>query len=152
MFHAPLIAATPGLALATIVTADPRRAEQARREHPQAKVEPRADAVWELAAEHDLVVVAAVNEAHAELTSRAIEAGLAVVVDKPLAPTSAEARSLVELAESRGVMLAVFHNRRWDSDQLTLRRLLAEGALGQVHRYESRFERWRPHPRPGRVA
>ena len=68
---------------------------------------------------------------HAELAARAIDAGLAVVVDKPLAPTSAEARALVERAERRGVPLTVFHNRRWDSDQLTLRRLIDEGALGR---------------------
>jgi scyllo-inositol 2-dehydrogenase (NADP+) len=111
-------------------------------------VEPSAEAIWERAGEHELVVIASPNDSHAELATRAIEAGLAVVVDKPLAPTSAAARQLVELAERRGVALTVFHNRRWDSDQLTLRRLLGEGRLGEVHRYESRFERWRPAPRP----
>ncbi|HEY8001643.1 MAG: Gfo/Idh/MocA family oxidoreductase [Vicinamibacteria bacterium] len=149
VFHAPLIAATPGLTLTTIVTADPKRAARARNEHPGARVEPDADAVWDRAAEHDLAVVATANQAHAELASRAIDAGLAVVVDKPLAPTAAEARALVEQAARRGTVLTVFHNRRWDSDQLTLRRLLAEDRLGGVHRYESRFERWRPQPRPG---
>jgi scyllo-inositol 2-dehydrogenase (NADP+) len=78
------------------------------------------------------------------LARRALDAGLPVVVDKPLAPTAAEARSLVEHAEKLGVLLTVFMNRRWDSDQLTLRRLLEEGKLGDVLRYESRFERWRP--------
>jgi predicted dehydrogenase len=77
----------------------------------------------------------------------AIEAELAVVVDKPLAPTAAAARVMVELAEGREVPLTVFHNRRWDSDQLTLRRLIGSGRLGEVRRYESRFERWRPQPR-----
>ena len=148
-FHAPLIAATAGLAVTTVVTTDPERAARARREHPEVVIEPHADAVWERAAEHELAVIATANEAHVELASRAIDAGLAVVVDKPLAPTSAEARALVERAESQGVVLTVFHNRRWDSDQLTLERLLKEGALGEVHRYESRFERWRPQRRPG---
>ena len=148
-FHAPLIAATPGLALTTVVTTDAERAARARSEHPGVVIEPHADAVWERAAEHELAVIATANAAHVELASRAIDAGLAVVVDKPLAPTSAEARAVVERAESRGVVLTVFHNRRWDSDQLTLERLLKEGALGQVHRYESRFERWRPQLRPG---
>jgi predicted dehydrogenase len=67
-----------------------------------------------------------------------------VVVDKPLAPSAAEARALVEQAERLGVLLTVFMNRRWDSDQLTLRRLLDDRKLGEVLRYESRFERWRP--------
>jgi len=149
VFHAPLIAATPGLVLATVVTADAQRAERARSEHPGVRVELAADAVWERAADHELVVVATANEAHAELACAAIDAGLATVVDKPLAPTAAEARRVVERAATGGVPLTVFQNRRWDSDQLTLRRLLAEGALGDVHRYESRFERWRPRPRPG---
>ncbi len=43
----------------------------------------------------------------------------------------------------------MFLNRRWDSDQLTLRRLIEEGALGEVLRFESRFERWRPRGRSG---
>ncbi len=147
VFHAPLIAATPGLKLATVVTANRRRADQAQGEYPGARIEARAEAVWERAGEHDLVVVAAPNDVHVELASRAIDAGLVVVVDKPLAPTSEAARELIERAERRGVALTVFHNRRWDSDQLTLRRLIADGALGDVYRYESRFERWRPEPR-----
>jgi scyllo-inositol 2-dehydrogenase (NADP+) len=61
--------------------------------------------------------------------------------------SSAAARELVDRADEAGVPLSVFHNRRWDSDQLTLRRLLAEGVLGRVQRYESRFERWRPEVR-----
>jgi scyllo-inositol 2-dehydrogenase (NADP+) len=149
VFHAPLIAATPGLRLATIVTADPERSERAAREHPDAAVAASADAIWNRAAEHDLVVVATANAVHVELAERALDAGLAVVVDKPLAATAAEARALVERADAAGMMLTVFHNRRWDSDQLTLRRLLAEGRLGDVYRYESRFERWRPEAKPG---
>ena len=100
--------------------------------------------VFERAAEHDFVVVAVPNDVHVDLASRALDAGLPVVVDKPLAPTAAEARSLVERAEGLGVLITAFMNRRWDSDQLTLRRLLDEGKLGEVLRYESRLERWRP--------
>jgi predicted dehydrogenase len=70
-------------------------------------------------------------------------------VDKPLAATAAEARSLCGLAESRGALLTVFQNRRWDGDFLTARRLVEEGALGRVHRFESRFERFRPKPKAG---
>ena len=149
VFHAPLVTATPGLELATIVTSNPERAERAAAEYPGARVEADRDAVWERAGEHDLVVVASPNDSHAPLAARAIDAGLAVVVDKPLAPTSTAARELVERASARGVVLSAFHNRRWDSDQLTLRRLVAEGSIGDVYRYESRFERWRPEPRPG---
>lgn len=147
VFHAPLIASTPGIGLSAIVTSDPERAARARREHPGAVVEESADAVLGHPEDHDVVVVATRNDSHVALANAAIDAGLPVVVDKPLAPTAAEARELVEHAESRGAGLTVFHNRRWDSDQLTLRRLIAEGRLGEVHRYESRFERWRPELR-----
>jgi scyllo-inositol 2-dehydrogenase (NADP+) len=148
-FHAPLIAATDGLSVATIVTRDRRRREQALRDNPGVGVVASVDELWERAGEHDLAVIAAANDAHASLASRAADAGLPAVVDKPLAPTAAEARAVVEHAEARGVLLTVFHNRRWDSDYLTLRRLLANGKLGAIARLESRFERWRPQPRPG---
>jgi scyllo-inositol 2-dehydrogenase (NADP+) len=148
VFHAPLIGAAPGLRLATVVTSNPERAERARREHPEVEVCPTPDQLWERAGEHELVVVATPNHTHLPLARQALELRLPVVVDKPLATNSEDAAELVAEAERRGLALTVFHNRRWDSDQLTLRRLLTEGALGQVHRYESRFERWRPEVRP----
>jgi predicted dehydrogenase len=148
-FHAPLIAATPGLGLAAVVTSNAERARQARAEHPGVEVADSAERLWERADELDLVVVASPNRSHVPLALAALEAGLAVVVDKPLAATAADARRLVDEARSRGLLLTVFQNRRWDGDFLTLRRLLAEGALGGVHRFESRFERWRPTPKPG---
>jgi predicted dehydrogenase len=148
-FHAPLIATTPGLRLAAIVTSDPGRIEQARARHPAARIVPNADALWERADELDLMVVASPNRTHGPLALAALAAGLPVVVDKPLAPTAAEGQAVVDEARRRGLMLSVFQNRRWDGDFLTLRRLLAEGALGRVHRFESRFERWRPVPKTG---
>lgn len=89
------------------------------------------------------------NDAHAPLAAEAIDRGLPVVVDKPLAVTAAEAEALVSHAEQAAMLLTVFQNRRWDSDQLTLTRLVAEDRLGTVMRYESRFERWRPSPDAG---
>jgi predicted dehydrogenase len=74
----------------------------------------------------------------------AAEAGLHVVVDKPLAASAADGQRLADAVDARGLVAGVFHNRRWDGDFLTLRRLLSEGALGELVRFESRFERWRP--------
>ncbi len=148
-FHAPTIAATPGLGLVTIVTASPGRRERARREHPAARVVDRVDAIFADPAGHDLVVIATPNSTHVPLALAALTAGLAVVVDKPFAPTADEARRVVTEARRRGVFLSVYHQRRWDSDILTLRRLIAEGALGDVFRFESRYERWRPLPTGG---
>jgi predicted dehydrogenase len=144
VFHAPLAASTPGMRVAAIVTSDPARAQGAGREHPGARVLASAEELWADPAALDLVVVAAPNRAHVPLARAAIAAGIATVVDKPLAPTAAEGRALADEARAAGVPLSVFHNRRWDGDFLTLRRLLAEGALGRPTRLESRFERWRP--------
>ncbi len=148
VFHAPLIAATPGMRLAAVVTRSPERAEQARREHPGVEVVETAERLWERGG-LDLVVVATPNRTHVPLAMAALAAGVAAVVDKPLAATAAEGRRLIAEAERRGLLLTVFQNRRWDGDFLTVRRLLADGALGQVFRFESRFERWRPVPKPG---
>ena len=134
----------PGLALASIVTSNPERVAEARSAHPGADIVPSADELFAAAGEHDLVVVAAPNRHHAPLGQAAIEAGLGVVIDKPLAASSEEGRALAAAASSRGVVASVFHNRRWDGDFLTLRRLRDGGELGDLLRLESRFERWRP--------
>ncbi|WP_037888546.1 Gfo/Idh/MocA family protein [Streptomyces viridochromogenes] len=149
VFHAPLIATTEGLALDTVVTSNPERQEQARAEHPGVRVAATSDELLARAADLDLVVIASPNRTHVPLATAALKAGLPVVVDKPIAGTAAEARELAALAEERGLLLSVFQNRRWDNDFLTLRGLLAEGELGDVWRFESRFERWRPQPKGG---
>ncbi|MFE5897413.1 Gfo/Idh/MocA family oxidoreductase [Streptomyces sp. NPDC056488] len=150
VFHAPLIAASEDLVLAAVTTGNPERAAEARAAHPGVRVVAKPGELWAPGAEElDLVVVASPNKTHVEVATAALEAGLPVVVDKPLAGTAAEARGLAALAEERGLLLSVFQNRRWDSDFRTLRRLLDEDALGEVQRFESRFERWRPKPKGG---
>ncbi len=149
VFHAPLVAATAGLELAAVVTTSSARAEQARGEYPGVLVLGSAEEVWQRADSFDLVVIATPNRSHAPLTKAAIDAGLAIVVDKPFATSVAEATVVRNAAAVAGVPLTVFQNRRWDADFLTLRRLLGEGVLGTVSRFESRFERWRPVPKTG---
>lgn len=143
-FHAPLIAADAAFSLNAIVTSDAERQALARARYPDAALLPNAEAVFAAPSDYDLVVIAAANRAHVPLAHAALEAGLHVLVDKPLAATADEARALAAQAKARGRVLSVYQNRRWDGDFLTLRRLLGEGALGAVHRFESRFERWRP--------
>jgi scyllo-inositol 2-dehydrogenase (NADP+) len=149
-FHAPLIATTPGMRLATIVTRNPERRAQAAREHPQANIVDSVQAIWDRSAQdHDVVVVTTSNDAHASLAKDALAAGLPVVVDKPLAVTASQAREVIAEARRRNLFLTVYHNRRWDSELLTVKRLLAEQAFGDVLRFESRLERWRPQPKGG---
>jgi predicted dehydrogenase len=127
-----------------VVTSNPGRAEQVRSRYPEAKVHQDADGLFADASAHDVVVVAAPNRAHLRLGMATIEAGLHLVVDKPLAASVEEGELLAAAAMKRGVVASVFHNRRWDGDFLTLRRLVADGELGDLIRLESRFERWRP--------
>jgi predicted dehydrogenase len=137
-FHAPLIEATPGLRLAVVMTS---RGEEVAAAHPGAEVAAAVDELW---GRCDLAVVAAPNRVHVAIAHAAVERGLPVVVDKPLATTAAEADELVREADRRGTPLTVFHNRRWDGDFLTALRLVRGGELGEVVRLESRFERFRP--------
>ncbi len=149
VFHAPLIRRTEGLEIAAVVTSDPGRAAQASSDIPGIRIVHDVDTLLTNDTDLDVVVVAAANAAHVPVALRAIEAGVAVVVDKPLAPDAASARALVRKAESAGVLLTVFHNRRWDNDFLTVQELVTAGRLGAVHRFESRFERWAPVVRQG---
>ncbi|MET0725289.1 MAG: Gfo/Idh/MocA family oxidoreductase [Leifsonia sp.] len=146
VFHSPFIAANPEYSLDVIVTGDPERRAQAESLYPRARVVDSPDDVFRMAAELDLVVIGSPPETHAPLASSALAAGLAVVVDKPFAVTAEQGRALIERAEAAGRPLTVFQNRRWDGDFLTLRRLIDSGRLGDVRRFESRFEWWKPAP------
>ncbi|MEV4106434.1 Gfo/Idh/MocA family oxidoreductase [Nonomuraea sp. NPDC049695] len=144
-FHAPLIHATPGLCLAAVVTRNAARQAEAAEKYGATPV-PDVEELWDRC---DLVVVASPNRTHVTTATAALTHGLPVVVDKPLARTAEEGRELVRLAKERGLMLTVYQNRRWDGDFRTVRRLVEEGRLGEVLRFESRFERWRPVPKGG---
>lgn len=140
VFHAPLVAATPGLRLHTVVSRDPGKVAA---RHPAVRVvaEP-AQAFADPAI--DLVVVATPNDTHAPLAMAALAAGKHVVVDKPFALDTVQARAMIEAARTAGRVLSVFHNRRWDADFLALRGLLEAGALGEVAELHSHFDRFRP--------
>jgi scyllo-inositol 2-dehydrogenase (NADP+) len=148
-FHAPLITVTPGMKLATIVTSNDARGSQARRDYPGVRVATTVEWVWDHAADHDLVVITTPNRVHASLAIAALTAGLPVVIDKPFARTAAEARQVIETAREKRLPVVPYHNRRWDSELLTLRRVLNEGVLGRISRFEARLERWRPELKGG---
>lgn len=139
-FHAPQIATVEGLRLAAVVSS---RRDDIQRDFPAAAVLSDPQAVFADPA-IALVVVAAPNAVHASLASAALRAGKAVVVDKPFTTSVAETKALIATAQEVGGLLSVYQNRRWDGDFLTLKRLMAKGALGEVVYFESHFDRYRP--------
>lgn len=143
VFHAPLLADDASYSLDVVVTSDAGRARAAAERYPGVLVVPTAADLRGLADRLDLVVVATPPGTHLEIAHAALDERLAVVVDKPLCASAADGAVLVERAEGLGVPLTVFHNRRWDAEFLTVRGLLAAGALGEVFRFESRIDRWR---------
>jgi predicted dehydrogenase len=128
VFHCPFVSAVPGLELAAILQ---RKGDTAAAAYPSAKIARTIDEILDDDS-IDLVVVGTPNDSH---------------VDKPVAPTSAEIRSLIELAKAQGKLLAPFHNRRYDNDFLTLSKLINEGTLGRIVTVDSHFDRFRPFQR-----
>lgn len=147
-FHAPFLASMPQFSLDVIVTGNAERAAQARADHGTPVIS-TPDEVWARADEFDLAVVCTANAAHVPLARAALDRGLHVVVDKPLCGDAATGRALADQARANDRLIVTYQNRRWDGDFLTLRRLLAEGVLGDLYRFESRFERFRPMPKGG---
>jgi predicted dehydrogenase len=142
-FHAPLIGATPGLALTAVSSSDAAKVRAGLGAGPAVFSRPEA-----LIAEPgiDLVVIASPNATHFALASQALAAGKHVVVDKPFTATLDEAVRLAQLAKDKGLLLSVFHNRRWDSTTRTVDRLLASGMLGTIRYASMHYDRFRPQP------
>lgn len=142
VFHAPLLASVEGIQLAAVVE---RSGDRAAERYPESTTYRTAD---EMLADSSIgfVVVTTPNDSHFQFARQAIEAGKHVVVDKPVCLTSGEIAELMRLAAGKGVMLVPFHNRRWDGDFLTVKKLLAEQSLGRLVSFESAMDRWRPGP------
>ncbi|MDM4207630.1 oxidoreductase [Klebsiella spallanzanii] len=142
-FHAPLISGTPGMTLAAVSSSDQSKV---LADWPANKVVSDPRQLFDDSA-IDLVVIPTPNDTHFPLAKAALEAGKHVVVDKPFTVTLSQARELDAIAKREGRLLSVFHNRRWDSDFLTVKSLITEGLLGEVGYFESHFDRYRPQVR-----
>ncbi len=144
IFHAPFLQAIDGLELAAILE---RHGEDAAKAYSGVAI---VRTMEELLAvpELSLVVITTPPSSHFELARQALNAGKHVVIDKPFVASSEQARQLIELARARGLALSAYQNRRWDGDFLTLKKLIADDALGRVVSLESRFERFHPGLRP----
>ncbi|SPQ21368.1 931e90ab-390d-405e-8f0f-8eeb84c85efd [Thermothielavioides terrestris] len=148
VFHIPFIALTPSLKLHSIVQRSPSPTNSAPADHPHVTHHTAFEALLADGAV-DVVVLCTPPDTHFAFARAALEAGKHVLVEKPFVPTAAEADALAALARSRGRVLCVYQNRRWDADFLTVRRLLRDGVLGRVVEFETHFDRLRISPPPG---
>ena len=145
-FHAPLIASASGCELVAVVTTSSERGALVAEDHPAVEVCDSLDALVAVGVE--AVAISTPAHTHSELTDEVLRRGLAVVCDKPFSLDAAAAERTVALSEERGLVLSPYQNRRWDSDFLTVRKLAADGRLGELLRFESHFERFAPDPGP----
>ncbi len=147
VFHGPLLSSVEGIELAAVME---RSTDRAAERYPDVKV---YRSLREMLADDslDFLVVATPSATHFEVAREILQAGKNVVVDKPLSVASSQAAELIGLARERKALLAPFQNRRWDGDFLTVKKLLAEGSLGRLVHFESRFDRWRPFPPTDRL-
>ena len=143
--HAPLLAEA-GCQVVAVSTRSPERAAAARDDIPGVQVVPGLDELLAVPG-LDLVVLATPSGGHAAQVRSVVDAGLACVVDKPLAVDAESAADVVRHAAASGVPLTVFQNRRFDAEQATVARVVADGLVGTPFRYEMRWERWRPVPK-----
>ncbi|MBE3074061.1 MAG: Gfo/Idh/MocA family oxidoreductase, partial [Actinobacteria bacterium] len=143
--HAPLLQQA-GMTIAAVATSDPQRAKQVGRAAPGARVVADLDALLVMDS-LDLIVLATPSGLHADQARQCIDAGIAVVVDKPLATDATQAYRVVDAARAAGVALTVFQNRRFDAEHVAARETVGSGRLGEVFRHEFRWERWRPTPK-----
>jgi len=142
VFHAPFIATNPAFRLDLVATGNGERATDARSQHPGVEVVDSPSALLDRAGDLDLVILASPAHVHLEQGLAAFAAGAHIVIDKPFVPTVVDAKNLIAAADSAKRSITVFQNRRWDGDFLTVKKLVQDGALGAVHRFESTFERW----------
>ena len=140
-FHSYLIGLADGINLYAISTRNPERQKAASKDHPDAKIYSNID---ELVSDDkvDLVVIATPHYTHKKLAIKAMDAGENVVTDKIMCMNAKEAEEMVEASKRNNVMLSVFHNRRWDWDYLTVKRVIEDGLLGEPYLFEIAIMRY----------
>ncbi len=144
VFHAPFIHALPQFELTAIVE---RSKELSKALYPQAQIVRSFEALLAMP-EIELVIVNTPDSTHYEYTRLALQAGKHVIVEKPFTSTTAQGEELIELAQSKGLILSVYQNRRWDADFLTVQQILTQGKLGRLVEFESVFARYRNFIKP----
>jgi hypothetical protein len=145
-FHAPLLKAAEFDVVGTLTTKPDRKAA-AISDFPEISVVESIEELLKL--NLDLLVVASANNAHASQAIAGLKAGVPVVVDKPMGRTLKETKEIIDFSKQVNVPVTTYFNRKWDSDALTLKKIIKEGTLGNIFRLDSRFERFKPELTPG---
>jgi scyllo-inositol 2-dehydrogenase (NADP+) len=139
-FHLPFIDASKEFRLTAVCTS---KTEQVSEMYPEVATFLTASELVE-SKSASLIVITTPNDSHFELAKLCLMNGLHVIVEKPMTITSEQSEELISLAQDYGLILSVFHNRRWDGDFVTVKKLISENALGQIKVFESHFDRLRP--------
>jgi predicted dehydrogenase len=143
VFHIPLIQVTPQFVLHSIVQRTPKANNDASNDHTSAKIYRSAEEMF-ADSSIDIIAITTTPDTHFSFAKSAIESGKHVIVEKPFVPTSGEAQELVELSAKTGKLICVYQNRRWDSDFLTVKKLLDNGTMGRCVEFNTHFDRYKP--------
>ncbi|PKH00818.1 Gfo/Idh/MocA family oxidoreductase [Paraglaciecola sp. MB-3u-78] len=140
-FHLPLLKRCPSLKLTAVVSS--KSPEQVYEIAGKVKIFIDVEALLN-AEKVDLAIVLTPNFCHFDTAKYLLEKCVNTVVDKPFTETVAQAKELMKIASENDVLLSVFHNRRWDGDFLTVKKLIADNSLGDIRYFESRFDKYKP--------
>jgi scyllo-inositol 2-dehydrogenase (NADP+) len=143
VFHAPLVQLVPGLDLYAISTRDPERRSAAQSAHPGCKLFASLDDLLD-DGRVELAVLATPHYTHRDLAIEAMNAGCHVVVDKVMCINAREAVDMIDARDRNGVLLSIFHNRRWDWDYLTVKHVIQQGWIGEPYLFEAGIMAHRP--------
>lgn len=133
--HNLAVQGTPGLELTAVCDVNPDRVTAARELAPS--VAAFSDATEMLdSGLIDLVVISTPPNSHHSWAKEALSRNVHVVLEKPMALTADQCDELMELARKKQLLLVVYQNRRYDRDFVTMARLIAEGAIGDVFQYD----------------
>lgn len=148
VYNAPIFTSLKGYALSKIMTSNPANIAVAHNQYPQAHVVQNfEDLIGDK--QIDLIVITTPNHLHYPLAKKALEAGKHVVVEKPFTTNSEEASELIALSQQKNCVVSVNHNRRWDSDIQTVKKVIESGRLGDVVEFKAHFDRFRNYIKPG---
>lgn len=144
LFHLPPLAKNPNYRVKSIMTRSEKNQTDLRKDYPDIQIVTDYHDIIE-DSEIDLVIIATSNDVHFSYTKEALLHGKHVVCEKPFVETYAKAKELFDLAKEKKLILRVFHNRKYDGDILTLKRLMKSKDFGSIVSFSTRFDRYVPN-------